>query len=436
MKENRFRVLSFLLSILCAMGFALYASETAKATAGKNALNAVYQRSFYEATETLQSMQVTLKKLSQAGSGHLEIEYLSDVSKMAQSIQENLSALPIAENAVSATVKFVNQAGDFSGTLLKKIASGGAISLEDRETLSQLLASVTELTLKMDDLLKEYLEGGKAFRSNDLTDQAEDGLSPLTDPMDVYPVLLYDGPFSDSIKHGEMKAVNGRMHTIEMAEEKLGAFFDGEAQGITLAGINQGEVEIYEFSFTLGGIKAYAGVTRTGGHIVYVLPEYAKHKALLTEEECTAIAADFLKQKGFGEFEAAYYRKYDGAITVNLAPVENGIILYPDLIKVEVSMETGRVIGLEATNYFTNHTRRNPAAPTVSAPEAESRLGDSALTGELRLCIIPFGNGERLAYEAQTVSGRDRFLVYIDAHKGYEIEIFQLVDLDEGTIVQ
>lgn len=436
MKENGFRVFSFVLSVLCAMGFSLYAAENAKATDGRNALNAVYQRSFYEAAETLESMQVTLKKLSQANSGHLEIEYLSDVSKMAESIQGNLAALPAGDHSIAATMKFVNQAGDLADSLLKKIAAGGAVSIKDRENLSEMLTSVTDLALTMNEYREEYLSGRKTFGEIQNANAFNLDSSAVSEPLDTYPVLLYDGPFSDSVKTGQMKAVTGENHTPEEAEKKLYEFLGERARSIKLLGINQGEVEIYEFSLKLGSVNAYAGVTRTGGHTVYVLSEYVRQREVLAEEECIKIAAEYLENRLHGEFTSAYFQKYDGVITVNLAPVQDGVILYPDLVKVEVSMETGEVIGLEATNYFTNHVERKIEKPGISASDAMKLLSDSTLLGKLRLSLIPFGNAERLAYEAHTIAGRDEYLVYIDAHKGYEIEIFELVHLDEGTIVQ
>ena len=45
--------------------------------------------------------------------------------------------------------------------------------------------------------------------------------------------------------------------------------------------------------------------------------------------------------------EAAGWDVHDGIMTVNFAAVQNGVVLYPDLVKVQVSLADGAVIGLE-----------------------------------------------------------------------------------------
>ena len=57
--------------------------------------------------------------------------------------------------------------------------------------------------------------------------------------------------------------------------------------------------------------------------------------------------------------QQTYYLKNDGVITINYAYSQNGVIMYPDLIKVKISLDDGQVLGIETTGYLNNHTERD-----------------------------------------------------------------------------
>ncbi len=126
---------------------------------------------------------------------------------------------------------------------------------------------------------------------------------------------------------------------------------------------------------------------------------------------------------------------FDGFLTVNFAPVQDGVVLYPDLVKVQMSMETGMPVGLEAANYLANHVERRLDAPALSVEEARARLNPALDVGHGRLCVIPLDGGEALCYEfAASLDGAD-YLVYIDAATGEERNIYRLVKDADGTLV-
>jgi len=196
------------------------------------------------------------------------------------------------------------------------------------------------------------------------------------------------------------------------------------------------ERDVYEYSLIHDGGKSYAAVSEKGGHVLYVLPEYRRHEEKIDAETLMGEAVRFLFRKGFGEFTTAYFRKYDGVLTVNLAPLQDEVILYPDLIKLEMSMETGKIIGIECTDYFANHTARDIPEPGYGMADILARIGESVYADSVRRAIIPYNAGERQVWESHVISGRDEYLIYSDADTGEEILIYQLVHMADGTIVQ
>ena len=62
---------------------------------------------------------------------------------------------------------------------------------------------------------------------------------------------------------------------------------------------------------------------------------------------------------GFENMKETYYLKQDGIVTINYAYNQDGVIMYPDLIKVKVALDNGEILGIETTGYLNNHTQRD-----------------------------------------------------------------------------
>ena len=178
-----------------------------------------------------------------------------------------------------------------------------------------------------------------------------------------------------------------------------------------------------------------AAVTKQGGQVLYALSEADVSETNMTAEQLLDAARAFLLARGYGAMEMRYYSRYDGILTVNYAAVQNGILLYPDLVKVQLSMADGAVIGVEAGNYLMNHVPRALDKPALTEEEATARIGAQLTPLAARLCVIPTASSEKMCYEIRATDGADTFLVYIDAATGAERELMQVVSDESGILV-
>ena len=144
----------------------------------------------------------------------------------------------------------------------------------------------------------------------------------------------------------------------------------------------------------------------------------------------------FLESRIPGEVQESYYRVYGGVLTVNMVPVESGILLYPDLIKVQVSMSDASVIGLEMKDYYRNHAPRALPEPSIDEAQALALAGARLETEGARMCLIPIRQTEALCYEVRGREGEGEFLLYIDAQTGVEQTLFQLLKAPDGTLAE
>ena len=423
-------MLAVLLLSLAVFNFA----QSEQLEQAQTRINAVYQKAFYETCELTEAISANYRKLLVAGDPSQMQVLLGDISRETQGASGNLALLPLGEETVSATIKFINQAEDFAETLSQKLAAGEAVSDADYQTMVTLSDSAARFTLGLEELLNRYERGEAVFSADDFTETGDESLYPLTGDAAEYPVLLYDGPFSDGATVGDFEYLSAMEEvTREQAEAKLRAFVPVEE--LTYLGESHPEVDCYDFRIVSGGYSMSASVTKLGGEVLYLLPDSQETQINLSEAELCDRARAFLISRGYGAMEMSYYSRYGGILTINYAAVQDGVTLYPDLIKIQMSMKDGSVIGLDAKSYLKNHTQRTLAQPVLSEAEALDRVSPKLTAISARLCVIPQNRAEYLCYEISAANADGDFLVYVDARTGVERELMQVISKSNGTLV-
>ena len=425
-----------MLAMLLAAVTVLAVGQTRALDAANARIDAVAQKAFYETCELTEGLAVNFRKLLVAGEPGQVQALLNEIALQSQGAMSNLALLPLQQDTVSATLKFINQAGDFARSLSVKLGNGGAIADGDRQTLETLSETAAAFSVSLARLLDRY-EQGEAVFTGDASQPGDETLYPITNPAGEYPVLLYDGPFSDGRDDGEFKALEGLPAVDEaQARESLAAFI-GQQQPLTLELTGEADVPVpcYEYSVQTGDYRLSAGVTRAGGQVLYLLCESEAGEVNISAREAVDAAQAFLIARGYGSMEMSYQSLFDGIMTVNFAPLQNGVVLYPDLVKVQVSMRDGAVVGLEAAGYLMNHVARTIGLPALSAQDAMDRIGPNLTPVEARLCVIPENDAEYLCYEVSATDGRGSFLAYIDAMTGVERELMEVVSDGSGSFV-
>ncbi|MBQ8149072.1 MAG: germination protein YpeB, partial [Clostridia bacterium] len=110
------------------------------------------------------------------------------------------------------------------------------------------------------------------------------------------------------------------------------------------------------------------------------------------------------------------------------------VLLYPDLVKIQLRMDTGEVVGLEANNYLMNHTRRDNLMPVCSKMQALQQVSPQLGATDALLCLIPHLGEERLCYEVAGEYEDNEYRVYVDALTGEEVEILMMIQDAEGQL--
>ena len=432
-----FLSVAVLLSIYLALDYGIRAQRSAQA------LEDAYAQRVLETQEHLQAIGLKLGKAPVAADARTQVELLAGISRQADSVVSGLSALPLSHIAMSDTLKFCNQLSEYAMVLALSVAAGQPLTEQEKAELVSLESQCALLTGQFatarETMVAESLR--LTARPGVFYAEAQAAQRPLEQVADPdngmdYPSMIYDGAFSDARHYGSPKALGEGRIDQRQAMEAARAFVGEErVRSVEAAPDSGGALASYGVKLTLNdGVVLNAEVTRQGGKMLWMVPEHAAFEPGWTLEECAEAARDFLLDRGYGEMEANHYQVYDGLAVINFVAVQDGVLLYPDLVKVQVRMDTGEVVGLEANNYLMNHTERTGLSPALSGEQALEKASSRLEAGQARLCVIPYREGERLCYEVPgRYEGRE-YRVYIDAITGEEAEVLMMVDSVGGRM--
>lgn len=400
------------------------------------------QKNFYDLVSYVDNIDVNLSKLVVSNDNHERQKLLSEVRVQSSLATNSLSELSLQDESKYNTTKFVNQVGDFSKYLNNKLIEGEEITPKDKETLQNLYQVNLELKNNLLELASNIDEN---FDFRSIFEGKDDNLiiskfNELESNATEYPHMIYDGAFSDGTKGKTLKALEGQKEISKLESTELYAkyFKDYKLKEVTLNGETKGKgVECYDISgVSEDGSVLDAQITKKGGKVLqfnyYKECSGDNYNAIACEE----IADKFLESMGIYDMKAVWMTEGNHIVTFNYASVVDGVICYPDLIKINVCKERGVISGFEASSYYYNHVKRDIPTVKVSLAQAKSKVSSEIEVETSRLAIIPKGEDkEVLAYEFMGKVNDDTYYVYIDANTGYEVDIFKVVNTTEGTLL-
>ncbi|MBQ7236414.1 MAG: germination protein YpeB [Clostridia bacterium] len=408
-------------------------------TTEDNLLEASYQKSFYDTVEQVDNIDLNLSKaLATADSGALQ-KYLVDTAINSELAENDLQQLPLHDESKYYTTKLINQIGDYAKYLNNKIITGEKLTQEDYQGLSQLYRANQTLKDSLQKMVGD-MDGGFSFSSlleGNKGNLVVEGFDQLQNLSVQYPELIYDGPFSDGLNEREIKGLSGEEIDEEKAREIfIKAFESYEVKDVKNVGTTSGDIECFNVQGTSKGELMYAQISKVGGKIIMFSYAGSCNSVNSDAEQATEKAQEFLTSLGIENMKPVWINLSNNLYTINFAYVQNGAIVYSDLIKVRVCAETQTVIGLEARSYYTNHTERVVESPALTKSQAQAKVSSNITVETARLAIVPIGTkSEKLCYEFSGEYDGSTYYVYIDAITGRQVEMFKVIESTEGTLL-
>jgi spore germination protein len=410
-----------------------------------------YNRVFYDMIGYVNNVEVLLGKSLISSTTNKTAATLQEAWRQANMAQTDLGQLPVSQPVLANTSKFLTQVGDLAYSLNNQNMGGKALSDDQYKTIEQLYGFSTSLGNNLNELHSQLSQGrikwgDLARKGTRLFSKASSSLSieqfeNIDKTFQEYPSLIYDGPFSDHMTTTEAKGLTGEEMDIEKAKENVIKLF-GKDRVSSVENISKddtGPIKTYSYRVSFNNVdenqNAYVDVTQKGGHIFWMLYNRPVGEKKIEIDKAKELGKKFLETMGFKDMVDTYYISEDGTAVINYAYKQGEVVIYPDLIKLKIALDTGEVIGLEAKGYLSSHTVRDIPAPKISLEEARGAISHRVEILSSGLAIIPTDyKTEIFTYEFKGKLNNRDFLVYINAEDGREENILMIINTPNGIL--
>ncbi|WP_251861580.1 germination protein YpeB [Clostridium sp. Marseille-Q2269] len=419
----------------------------------RNYLQGEYSKNLHELITSVQNIRVNLSKAPIIGSRDQEIITFEEIFKHASVANDKLHSLPIDQNTITDTSNFLSQVGDFSNNLAKSIVKNNNLSQKDYNNIERLKKESFQLENQLNNVVMNVNEGNvkwgdirkkvSGVLAKEDTSSVKGQFGNIQKQVMQYPALIYDGPFSDNNleitpKINNKKKINENKAK-EIAQNIIGK---DKIQAIRLD-TNQGKTDISTYRF-IADIKGREGknnnitceISKHGGSLVYLIDSRAIGQPKIDMKKAINIGNKYLKNLKIFNMIPTYTLNYDNTALISYVYKQDGVIVYPDQIKLKVALDNGDIVGVESEKYvISHHSRTIVKNVKISENEARKRVGKNLDISNIRLSIVPTDtNEEVLCYEISGTYKNDKFKIYINANTGYEERILQILDTPNGEL--
>ena len=408
------RLVPLFLSVALVLCASVLFMQWRRASAAEHTLQETYLSALGESAELMQDLSLDLEKLLISHDQSRQAELMGQISRNAGDVRRSLAHLPLSQAELSPVMSFTGDLADRSAALLASLVQTGSLAAPDLTLLEDDLAQCTLFSGQLASVQEDILAGQLPLTAAVPSDMPASQAAALPNAKGLPPT---------TVNLGQAMTIASQFVGMERVNEVS-----------STSHVTSGSIPAWGVAVHTNDLLLNLEVTRTGGKVLMMSPETAGFEPLRSVQDCIAAASAFLESREFSNMERVWSQVYDGMCVVTFASVQEGVLIYPDLVTIQVRMDTGEAVGLEAHNYWMNHTPRRLSEPALSEEEARAKLSPEVTEQGARLCIIPQGSSELLCYEFTVTRGDETYLIYIDAATGREAALQKIVMLENGAM--
>lgn len=379
MKKNvvlRAVVLSAALGIIGSAAAIVYG---VRAAAYEKRILASNENAFYELAASARRMAEDISSLKYGTSGLSLAETATRIWGDSRAAASSLALLPLKDERLSAYEKLINQAGDYSLSLLRLAADGGRPGTDQINDLDALAEAMNGICSRLGSA-RELLECGSV---------SFDSLGSSIYGADLSGVekLVYDGAFTDpSDEETAYAAPEGNAVSREKAQTTAREYVGEE---VSPAYETAGTPAVFGFSFGEGG---FIEISKLGGHIVTLSRKPPEGEAVLSAQDARSVFLSECERLGLEKMTCRRLKTEDGIVSAELVPFEDGVYLYPDAVRLSISSADGSLVRADCKSYYENHRERETVT-SGALPDGASFALIKSEGGKEMLCFELLSDG-------------------------------------------
>lgn len=432
-----------------------------------------YKRALNDLVTDLDEIETSMAKAKLANSTTQKVLYFGETWKGSDSAVNKFGQLPADEVGISYVDTLINQVGDFSKSMTKKIASGQIMTAAEWKIFNDMQGEVIDVHRAVQNVANSFYaenlnwvdkapgllnkiglgknlqtaaQGGEssqeqnkgnsqegALPSEQTPTSVRGGLKQLDASLQKYPPFTYQG---DLDKHFVEKPLGLPAREIDEKRavavaasflSKIG--YTGAAPKVT--GLSQEPMGGFNLTYK----DAYIEVSKKGGVVTYFRDQRMIEERRVDTAKANDHTLATLTKLGWDVIISST-QDFGSYLEIDAVPRENGVKLYPDKVRLTVALDNAELTGFDANPYYAYHHDRK-LQKRLNLEQAKAKLNDNFKVLENSMAVISQqGNQEAFCYEFRGTAFGEEYLVYINAENGSEEKISRVVNTPRGKLIQ
>jgi len=427
------------IALLGAISFGWYQTRMANQLA-LDAENK-YLSAFHKLKWTSENIEERTARIMATNDSRMQESLLADLRVFSAQAVEHMSVLPLMTLNTPQITSFLNTLRKTSDEMHYSLTMGDPLTEEEWSKLAALRTQAVHFEDQLSSLLG--LVGNNHIRWRDtvrVTGMAQDGAA--TTPITKAVMALNDALSAPPGEGGALAPQQGPMAPPKMdlgprVDEQAAAqaaqrFVDLPLTGPPiLTATTDPDDETHELAlYFLDATKANGtpqnfGISVHGGHVIFMIDGREVKQRRLTKDQLVERARTMLANRGYPDLRFLSAIDNAGTLVMDWAPMQNGIAIHTEIIKISLAMDDGELVGFNARNHWVNRHERKYGQPTLSSAEAKQRIAPRlSVVDEPTLAVIANRmNNEKLVWLVKAQMEEIRYHIFIDANTGAEVSV-------------
>ncbi|MCF7618038.1 germination protein YpeB [Bacillus sonorensis] len=399
-----------------------------------------YQRAFHDLTYQVDQLHDQIGSTLAMNSKKTLSPALAEVWRTTSEAHNNVSQLPLTLMPFNKTEEFLANVGDFSYKTAVRDLDKEPLNNKEYSSLNKLYEKSKDIQNELRNVQHLIIDNNLRWMDVELAlasgqKQSDntiiDGFKTVENTANAFSDTDL-GPAAMTNKVKEEKGYNHlKGDKITQAEAKKIAQKFAQDKNYNIKVAKSGRKtnkDVYSVSMQDPDQKSdiYMDITEKGGYPVYLIQNKKIKDEKISLNDATNRALQFLKKNGYDtdDLKMDESSQYDGVGVFSFVPVQDGVWLYPDSIRMKVALDDGEIVGFSAKDFLTSHRKRDLPKPKLTPEKAKASLNHNVKVQETRLALITNEDSQEvLCYEMLGTIENDTFRMFINANDGSEEKI-------------
>jgi spore germination protein len=406
-----------------------------------------YQRAFHDLSDHIDQLHEQLgNTLAVSASSHdFQRKGLINIWRITSQAQSEINQLPLALLPFNRTEEFLSRIANFSYKTAIRDLEKQPLSEKEFATLKTLYESAETISKDLREVQEKVLASNLRWMDVELALATEesprdnaiiDGFKTVDGKVAQYETIDWGRPVAAMYRKRTVDILRGEPVSPDEVRRRAADMLGIDPAAVKVTENARGtEYAVYSATADTGDGTIQMDFTTRGGDLIWFMNprEIGSGKSVGLDEAVRA-AGEFLKKHGYPEMKAIAADRYDNAVNLTFALVQDGVVIYPEKLTVKVALDRGEVVGLQAADYVYEHIERKLPKPAIGEAEARKRLNPGFEVEGSQLAVIRNDLDEEvLCHEFSGRINGGRYRVYINAESGIEEKIERIRTADDAV---